>query len=85
MDGSLWRDLEGVTHVLWGWRLDTYDQVTVCSLTVRYRRGDWLYEALGLAPTFTNCVVCAADTPYARKYNFLGTITGRMSYNGDFK
>jgi len=54
-------------------------------LTVRYRRGDWLYEALGLAPTFTNCVTCAANAVPKRMYNFLGTVTGRMSYNGDFK
>jgi hypothetical protein len=82
-DGALWRDLGGVTHVLWGWCLEDYQQVTSCGLLMRNRRGDWLYEALGLAPTFTNCVTCTAYIMPAPRYHHVGTVTGRMSYGAN--
>jgi hypothetical protein len=83
VDGALWRDIGGVTHVVWGWHLETYQQVTSCGQAVRYRRGDWLYEALGLAATYPNCVHCASYCiPNKHTWRYYGTTTGRMSYGG---
>lgn len=76
--GALWRDLAGVTHIIDRWDLMTYDQITLCRQVVRYRKFSWLYEALGLAPTHSNCITCASGG-IPRRLEYYGTVTGRMS------
>lgn len=79
--GTLWRDLSGVTHIIDRWDVMTYDQITLCRQVVRYRKYSWLYEVLGLAPTYTNCISCASGGE-SRGYTYYGTVTGRMSSRG---
>lgn len=77
IEGALWRCLDGITHTVYCWDLNNYEQATYCGKTVRYRRGEWLYEMLGLAPTHSNCLMCATTRPW--RMILAGTITGRMS------
>lgn len=55
---TLWRDIEGVTHIVFGWDRYSFFAVTWCQ-RIQYRnRFDTLKAVLGFPPKYATCLTC---------------------------